>query len=365
MIISGGITISGSFSVTGSEPPSYIGQPFEGGYYAGTYSITGDNRPTHLLIVSDKAYEVSNYWDNGINQSVSTTDFDGWYNTNRLNDDNHPIFQQARNLTINGYADWYIPSKYEMWAIRETLNPLSANNTSYGANPYKFPKSTSNWLSVCPAETWAVDFRGGSQAFTTGWYWTSTESSNSSALAVAMSVGSAVGDSKSSVSNLYRPIRRVPYSDYVASRGTYKGTFRYWRWRVTSLKSGTYLYVDEFAFQYNQMDVNLIGTTMTVPGGFTSGLSINPISLINQSIDYEYVDLNFPTNGYSDFRFDLGYEFSFTGYRWRTPSNANGDPASWTIQGSNDGTNWTVLHTVSNYSATTARNVWQPAWNFL
>jgi hypothetical protein len=40
------------------------------------------------------------------------------------------------------------------------------------------------------------------------------------------------------------------------------------------------------------------------------------------------------------------------------------DPKSWTVAGSNNGTTWTTLSTVSGFNATVARNTWQTAQTY-
>lgn len=359
---------TGGNQIIVENAPINIGDSFGGGYYAGTYSLTGDNNPTHLLIVADKSYELSGTaaWST-INQAILTNDYDGLYNTNQLNDSNHPLCQQVRSLNIGGYTDWYIPSKYEMWMLKEVFAPFAGGtSTSDGANPYKFLKSTTNWPnSSLPGGSWDARWRSdGSQVFTSDYYWTSTEASSSQVYAMSIISGIPTSDSKTAGSNKYRPIRRVPYSNFITTIGNAKGPFRYWRWRINALSSGTFLYVDEFTFQYNGLDVNLVGATVSALNGYNNNSSLVPRNIINQSIDYEYIDFNFGTNGYTDFRFDLGYPFSFTGYRWRTAASAGGDPKSWTIQASTDNTNWVVIDTVTNYVATTARNTYQPAVSF-
>lgn len=370
------LSISG-FRLTGGAsfqtlppPPVEVGDPFMGGYYIGLYSLTGNNVPTHFLILADKAYETSyTTWspEGYVSTTHATNNYDGWYNTNLLNDANSPICQSVRNLNIGGYTDWYIPSIYEMWTILEPIKYIFANDNTSGINPYKFPKQTTNWNDASLVTTYRSPWGDGNTQRMNGgynYYWTSTEASSTQQKSVNSIYMTVFNDTKDVSTNAVRPIRRVEYSAIMPSRGTHVGPYRYWRWRITAIKSGSYLYIDEFAFQYNQLDVNMVAAVMTVPGGFTSGYSIHPTALCNQGTQYEYFDLYFPSNGYTDIRFDFGEQLSFSGYRWRTPTNSTGDPKSWTIQGSNDGTNWTVVHTVNNYTSTSGRNVWQTVWNF-
>ena len=52
-----------------------------------------------------------------------------------------------------------------------------------------------------------------------------------------------------------------------------------------------------------------------------------------------------------------------TGYAWSVADDyPERDPATWRLQGSNDGQNWTDIHAVRGFNATGARQVRAYAW---
>ena len=78
------------------------------------------------------------------------------------------------------------------------------------------------------------------------------------------------------------------------------------------------------------------------------------ITQIAQEFTTKGLDLNFVTNlNVTNFIFQFSSAKSFNGYRWATANDEEGrDPKSWTIAGSNNGSTWTTLHTVTNFSQT-------------
>ena len=148
--------------------------------------------------------------------------------------------------------------------------------------------------------------------------------------------------------------------------------YRYYRWQITAIK-GTplpndgYVQAAEFVFQYNGTDRTTItsSATATNPSG-SSPTGEEPPKLIDNNLATKWLDFNFTTNGnVSNFVFTFTSSYSFTGYRWATANDAEArDPKSWTLAGSPDGTNWTTLHTVTNFSATVARDTWQTAQTY-
>lgn len=353
-------------------PPSEIGESFEGGYYAGMYSVTGTNSPTHFLVVAPKAYEWYGNTFGLVDTSVATSRYDGNVNMQLLNNANYPLFQAVANLNIGGKTDWYIASEFETVAIMENFISNEATMSSYsGVNPYKMLRSNVAYGNgFTPWRTPAVAFQdAGDQKFVGySYYMTSTQSDaeTNKYKAYSWNAGGLGNENKTLSTDVYtRPIRKVPISNYFSTYKPHIGPYRYWRWRITALKSGTTTYNTEFKFQINGIDVNSCHVGVTVPGGFDNGSSVSPELLVNNDFtSLEHFDFYFGSLGYTDYRFDFYEPVSFSGYRWRTPNSNAGDAKSWTIQASEDNTNWTVVHTVTNYTSPTSRNVWSQTWDF-
>ena len=146
-------------------------------------------------------------------------------------------------------------------------------------------------------------------------------------------------------------------------------TFTYYRWQITEAKTtppnSNCVQVSEFVFQIGGVDQSMAGVTVTNPSG-SNPSGEEPSKLVDGSLTTKGLDLNFVTNGnVTNFVFQFSSAKSFTGYRWATANDEEGrDPKSWTIAGSNNGTTWTTLHTVSGFSATSTRNTYQTAQTY-
>jgi hypothetical protein len=124
----------------------------------------------------------------------------------------YPAFQFARSLSIGGFTDWYIPAKNEMDIIYYNLKPsIDSNSTADGINPNAVPARTSNFTTTVPGQTTSTLFQtGGSEAFTTANYWTSSEDSGNTNQAWRKFMQDArnQGTNKTTI-YLVRAIRRV------------------------------------------------------------------------------------------------------------------------------------------------------------
>jgi hypothetical protein len=357
-------------------PPFEIGQELEGGYYAGTYCINGDNVPSHLLVLSDKIYRPTaavNWYTGTTTETVSSNSYDGYTNTNNFDPATHPLVQHVKNLNISGYSDWYIPSKYELLLIMENF-PDGARNGygNIGENPYKFLKLNTNYPDGKAYSGGGFDPRwksGGSQVINSNLVYSSTEDSSTHMVGLFTYTS---GGYYSQVKQVevpgtdYQvlPIRRIPYSTYFPNRvGNLSIPYRYWKWKITGTIAGnSYPRLSEFALQYDQMDVNLKGRIATT-NGFVSETALSPQNIIDGGDAYTYENFMYSSSTGMYITIDLGYAQSFTGYRWRTASEA-GDPQNWTVEASNDNTNWTIIDTKTSYTVTGGRSTWQPPVHF-
>jgi hypothetical protein len=161
--------------------PANIGQPVEGGFFAGLISHTADGVPTHALIVAPAAtgasgtgYTLTTNLQWKINQTFTagaTSTFDGAANTAGIvaaGISDHPAAQFCVNLSIGGFTDWYLPADLELDIAYFHLKPTTANNVTFlGANDYSVPKRTANYTTTDPGQTTVSAFQSGQpEAFT-------------------------------------------------------------------------------------------------------------------------------------------------------------------------------------------------------
>lgn len=153
----------------------WVGQPLQGGYFAGKYSLGGT---TYNLIVAPLATgQSSQQFSTNTSSGYTATNSDGLTNSNNSNNSNFPAAQWTRSRNIGGYTDWYLASINELCTVYYFLKPGTAtNDTASGSNPNAVspqPVST-NFTSGNPAQTTATAFRtGGAEALGTGRYYTS------------------------------------------------------------------------------------------------------------------------------------------------------------------------------------------------
>jgi hypothetical protein len=139
--------------------------------------------------------------------------------------------------------------------------------------------------------------------------------------------------------------------------------YLYYRWQITEAKTtppnSDAVQAAEFVFQIGGVDQSMAGVTVTNPNG-NNPVGETPPNLVDNNLTTKALDLNFVVNGLTNFIFQFGSARSFNGYRWATANDEESrDPKSWNVAGSNNGTTWTTLSTVSNFTATVARDTWQ------
>lgn len=150
---------------------------------------------------------------------------------------------------------------------------------------------------------------------------------------------------------------------------TTQTAYTYYRWQITEAKTmppnANCVQAAEFVFRLNGVDQSMAGVTVTNPSG-NNPVGEEPSKLVDGNLNTKALDLNFVSNGnVTNFIFQFGSAKAFNGYRWATANDEEGrDPKSWTIAGSNNGTTWTTLHTVSGFAATATRNTYQTAQTY-
>jgi hypothetical protein len=198
-----------------------IGSAYEGGFYAGKIRYQGI---IWYLIVAPSATGASgtgytlttNYaWKTAQTTTAGTlSDINGHSNTAAMvtaGIANHPAGQFCTTLNINGFTDWYLPARYELDAAYKTLKPTTtANNTSFGINPYLIPPQTTNHTTGDPAQTTVTDFKDtGSEPFVADIHWSSTEFSSGNAWDLAFNNGFQFAANKTATNRRVRAFRRV------------------------------------------------------------------------------------------------------------------------------------------------------------
>jgi len=171
--------------------PANIGQPVEGGFFAGLISHTADGNPTHALIVAPRetgatgagyTLTTSPQWriDGGTTPGATSL-FNGAANTAAIiaaGIDAHPAAKFCVDLSIGGFTDWYLPARFELDIAYFLLKPTTtSNNTSWGINDYSVPKRTVNYTTGNPAQTSIASFQSSQpEAFSAVTHWSSQES---------------------------------------------------------------------------------------------------------------------------------------------------------------------------------------------
>lgn len=154
-----------------------IGAAFEGGFFAGQFTLNGE---TYGLIVAPKAQgelEEARWGIPGEDLQAAISFNDGMANTRTMAEAESDLARWMLALDINGFADWYLPSRDELEICYRNLKPTEQHNyCSFrdGENPSTAPVSYP-YTATNPAQTQASAFaEGGEEAFAPRWYWAST-----------------------------------------------------------------------------------------------------------------------------------------------------------------------------------------------
>ena len=204
------------YFIVPSAGPSVIGEAYGGGYYAGQISTAGNGIASHYLIVAPKAtgQSSSRQWKTENSTSSGASSFiDGPSNSIDINNASHPAASFCKGLNIGGYTDWYLPARDELAIIYYNLKPTTDNNeTSVGTNIYAVPPRNSNYTTSSPSRTSVSLFQsGGSEAFNSELYWSSTQYADAGALAHVVYFMNGTQTVYGKMNSFYvRAIRRIP-----------------------------------------------------------------------------------------------------------------------------------------------------------
>ena len=144
------------------------------------------------------------------------------------------------------------------------------------------------------------------------------------------------------------------------------GTYLYYRWRITNVRNfsiANSVQASEFVFQSGGVDTRPTAT-VTNPGGNNPAGEL-PANLYDNNLTTKALDFNIKTLNVSIFLYTFSTAQTFTGYRWATANDSDDrDPITWTVEGSNNNSTWTTLHTVTNYAPTATRNTYVGPWTY-
>jgi hypothetical protein len=215
--------------------PVNIGDEFGGGYFAGYISHTADGVPTHALIVAPRAtgatgtgYTLTTnlkWADEAVavpahNALINAnSDFDGKVNTDLMmslianstySAGAFPAAQFCADLSIGGFTDWDLPSRFELDIAYFNLKPgTQVNDTNWGTNIYSVPRRPSNNSRNFPIQTTLTDFTTTTEAFVADGHWSSTEVNASGAWGLNLISSSQASIGKTITTRRVRAFRKL------------------------------------------------------------------------------------------------------------------------------------------------------------
>lgn len=147
-----------------------------------------------------------------------------------------------------------------------------------------------------------------------------------------------------------------------ASWGTPFPSYRYLRWTITETltTSSTICQVSEFHADNNFFQTVTTATTTQAAWTGSAGESPDKIWDNIQTSGNKWCDTGHGARGgISQLIIDMGSSQPIQSYSYCTANDEVGrDPTAWTLEGSNDNTNWTLMDTRSGYTPPAGRNTW-------
>lgn len=142
--------------------------------------------------------------------------------------------------------------------------------------------------------------------------------------------------------------------------------YKYYTWHITENKGpgSILIQVSEFKFTLDSIDTDMSNVTLSLLDSHTSPSGEQVINLKDGSLYSKFLDLDFASGG-TNVLFEFPNALPFNGYRWATANDdPQRDPKSWTLYGSNDNSNWTLLDDVSGFISTDTRWQYNSAFTF-
>jgi len=136
--------------------------------------------------------------------------------------------------------------------------------------------------------------------------------------------------------------------------------YKFLKFDPVALRGASIVQIAEIAFKSGSEIVDMSGAVATNPGGNNPGRE-KPEKGIDGDIHSKWLDKN---------KKALIIEFpspvSPTSYRFTTANDVDGrDPVSWKLEGSQDGSTWTILDEVFDYATTNSRKTATPWFDIL
>jgi hypothetical protein len=135
-------------------------------------------------------------------------------------------------------------------------------------------------------------------------------------------------------------------------------SYRYYRFTPVKLRDGGANSVQLAEFEFHLGAAQTGAPVATNPGGRNPGAETPP-KAVDGDIDTKWLDFN-----KGPLVFDFGAPESIDSYRWATANDVpDRDPVRWTLEGGDDGLNWTLLddRTGADYPTPASRHTFTPA----
>ncbi|NRR28861.1 DUF1566 domain-containing protein [Oxalobacteraceae bacterium] len=192
--------------------PTAVGAPFEGGFFTGVIEVDGKR---FALITAGADGELGGKWAPDLAKVEGALHrADGQANTEAMAAAGSELARSAMSLTINGFSDWYIPSRDEQELQYRAFKPTEEENYADGddgINPSSLPVGEA-YSDEVPAQTIVANFmEGEADSFEDEWYWSSTQHASypSDAWGQGFGGGTQFGYHKS-YEGRARAVRRLP-----------------------------------------------------------------------------------------------------------------------------------------------------------
>lgn len=159
-----------------------------------------------------------------------------------------------------------------------------------------------------------------------------------------------------------------PLSTAALMMASKKIKYRYLKWKITGLKSSSTsisVQAAEFRLRLNGADTLFSGSAVCT-GNYPSPGGEGPDKLIDQTTNKWNMHESGGVEPYNyEILIDNVTPIEFDGYKYMTANDRDyRDPVTWTLSGSNDNTNWTLLDTQTDVDATipASRLTWTPVF---